>query len=272
VVAGLLVEEARRLVMPRAVEDGPATQLNLVHLPGAAGALASVARSSSPRRLALVGAGALGNWFGLALGLSGARVAVHVFDHDEIEETNLNRQVLFHGAVGELIAPVLAARLEGWFPHLAMSGCAMKIERDTAPLLLHADALVACPDSFAVRSLLNDLGRQHRRPLISGGTTADSGSALVYAPGSTACLSCRQRIEQLAASERAPQGCGRRLEGSVVTSNAIVGALLVVLLRGLLAGRPEPGTLEYDGRPRNARLGRHSAWPACRCRGRGKGR
>ncbi|MEW6755573.1 MAG: ThiF family adenylyltransferase [Candidatus Latescibacterota bacterium] len=269
VVAGLLVEEARRILLPLPDEEGPADRLNRVCIPAAGGMLAARAcrRRSPDASLALVGAGALGSWFGVALGMSGSPACLALYDHDQIEETNLNRQILFHEAVGKPKATTLAARLADWFPRLDVSGCALRVERGSQKVLLEAGVLIACPDSFAVRSLLNDLGRRHRRPLLSGGTSAGGGSCLVYAPGATACLSCRLRIEERAAAEQAPARCGRVPEGSVVTSNAIVGALMVALLQGLEAGCPERGLWEYDGRPQNGRLARHSPWPACGCRG-----
>lgn len=95
--------------------------------------------------------------------------------------------------------------------------------------------------------------------------SASGGSCLLYEPGSTACLSCRLQIDRLARQERQPQGCARVSEGSVVTSNAVVGALLVWLLQGALAGKVDAGMWEYDGRLRNDRLGRHSPWPPCTC-------
>jgi molybdopterin/thiamine biosynthesis adenylyltransferase len=253
--------------LPLPGEDGPADRLNrlAIPLPMSATGTGRCRRRPLPS-LALVGAGALGNWFGLALGLAGVPAVLSIYDHDEIEETNLNRQVLFHDAVGEPKAITLADRLHEWFPQLSLSGYAVRVEPATQRLLLESGALVACPDSFAVRALLNRLGRGYRRPLLSGGTSASSGSALVYAPGATACLSCRLRIDQLAEVEQAPARCGQVRQASVVTSNAIVGALLVVLLLGLAANSPEPGTWEYDSHPRNDRLGRHSPWPACTCR------
>ena len=53
----------------------------------------------------VVGAGALGNWLGASLALHSHGIGkLTIIDHDRVEETNLNRQVLFYGCVGELKA------------------------------------------------------------------------------------------------------------------------------------------------------------------------
>ena len=92
------------------------------------------------------------------------------------------------------------------------------------------------------------------------------GSCLLYETGYTACLSCRLRIEQLAEREAGPQSCARQAQPSIVTSNALVGALMAWLLHERLStGRAEAGMWEYDGRPQHTRLSLHPEWPACQC-------
>jgi len=266
-VAGLLVDEMRKLLMPLAWEAGPTEGRQVFSLPR----LCPADEGRRPRSLkltgpsvAVVGAGALGTWFGMGLGLSGRRAAVHLFDGDTVEETNLNRQVLFYGAVGEPKATTLAARLARLFPTLQMNGYGLLVEDDTAQLVADKGVVAACPDSFEVRAFLNRLCCRRGRVLVNGGTTAAGGSCSVYAPGHTPCLECLLGIERLARNEVEARGCGAA-DPSVVTSNAVTGAVMAWAVVEMLDERVPRGVWEFDGRPRDQRLGVHSQRPACRC-------
>lgn len=138
----------------------------------------------------------------MALGqtkLRGRRV--HLFDGDIVEETNLNRQVLFFGAVGRPKAPTLAGRLQRLFPRTDWAGYGMVVDRLSCPHVGDNDVLIACPDSFAVRAFLNDVARLHHQPLLSGGTSASGGSCAAYVPGNTPCLACLIEVDRLAQRE-----------------------------------------------------------------------
>ncbi len=268
VIAGLLVEETRKSLLPLPDESGRATQRNL---------LAPATLDDGPQQerryrsgqanVSVIGAGALGTWFGLAAGIGGlSRQRVHFFDGDEVEETNLNRQVLFFDAVGQPKAPVLARRLQRLFPRSSFNGYGMLVDTTTHPHVSEKDVLAACPDSFAVRGFLNDLARFRGQPLINGGTSAAGGACSAYVPGATPCLCCLLDLDRLIQHEAAPQPCGQRVESSVVTSNAIAGGLMVWLLQEMLhGGRVHCGVWEYDGRGKDIRLGVHSQRPACTC-------
>ena len=72
-------------------------------------------------------------------------------------------------------------------------------------------------------------------------------------------------IEQLVQRESEPQPCAQAAEASVVTSNALAGALMVWLLQEMTEGRVRQGIWEYDGRGRDVRVGVHSERGACTC-------
>ena len=268
VVAGLLVEELRKSVLPLQDEAGPTQQRQLLAPQRLDEADDEPSRAYRPgaRDIAVVGAGALGTWFGIAYGLAAQRgQRVHFYDGDHVEETNLNRQVLFFGAVGRPKAPALAGRLQRLFPRTEWAGYGMVVDRLSCPHVGDRDVLVACPDSFAVRAFLNDVARIRRQPLLNGGTSASGGSCAAYVPGSTPCLECLLAVNRRAQREAEPRPCGAQIEASVVTSNAIIGALMVWMLQEMSGGRVRQGVWEYDGRPRDTRMGVHSVRPACVC-------
>ena len=268
IVAGLLVDEIRKAIMPLTDEAG-LTQgrqaLALSRLPGLA-----EPEHRRPFRLqcdglALIGAGALGTWFGVAAGLLELNLPIHVYDDDTIEETNLNRQVLFFDSVGKPKALILASRLKALFPHMPLNGYGMRIDDGTIEHVPAGLLLAACPDSFGARAFLNGVARDRRAALISGGTSATGGSSTAYVPGHTPCLSCLCDIDRLALQETQTVGCTAQVETSVVTSNAITGALMAWGIREMLSGKVPRGIWEYDGRARSERLGVHSCRPQCTC-------
>lgn len=109
--------------------------------------------------------------------------------------------------------------------------------------------LVACPDSFAVRAFLNDVARYRRQPLLNGEHPHQEA---------------RRRV-RAGQFEAEPQPCGAQAEASVVTSNAITGALMAWMLQEMVDSRLRRGVWEYDGRARDTRVGVHSVRPPCDC-------
>ncbi|MBT6150158.1 MAG: hypothetical protein HOH74_32250, partial [Gemmatimonadetes bacterium] len=260
IVAALLVEEIRKVLLPLPDEAGPASQRNLITPAAWAGREDRECRYRPGQPdVSVVGAGALGTWFGIAAGVGNLhRRRIHFYDGDEVEETNLNRQVLFFDAVGQPKAPTLAQRLQRLFPRSAFDGYGMLVDTTTHGHVQETDVLAACPDSFAVRGFLNDLARYRSQPLINGGTSPDGGACSTYVPGATPCLNCLLDLDRLIQHEAAPRPCARQAEASVVTSNAIAGALMVWMLQEMLNGHVRRGVWEYDGRGRDVRVGVHS--------------
>ncbi len=268
IIAALLVEEIRKDLLPLSNEAGRSSTRRIVALsrlaPEKANGRDRLFRLTTDQ-LHIVGAGALGTWFGIGLGLAGVRAQLHIFDGDHVEETNLNRQVLFAGAVGKPKATVLAARLQDLFPTLRTNGYGTRVAADTEEMMEGSGVVAACPDNFQVRAFLASMAMRRRQTLLNGGTSAVGGSCTAYVPGHTSCLSCLMDIERLALQEMAPTGCAQQVESSVVTSNAAIGALMAWSFKEMRCGRVHPGIWEYDGRSHGERIGVHSVRPACEC-------
>ena len=274
-LAALVVEEARRLRLPLGPADRPAEGPVLVSpeaLHRRAGGLSMDGGGQSSGeafRVTLVGAGALGTWAGVGIGLS-ARTPVHltIYDPDNVEATNLNRQVLFTDALHEPKAVALAGRLAAMFPGVQAEGRAQAVTEANLADACEADLVLCGPDTFEARALLHRGALTFQTPLVNGGTSAFGADVAAYVPGCSPCLECSLRVASVAKAVRGEEErarCAGAAEASVVTSSALAGALMAYEAWAALARRPILGVLEYDGRARGQRLGVRSMKRPCRC-------
>lgn len=234
--------------------------------------LASLMEKYKKRKLSIfiIGAGALANF--VAIGLSQLKLGkITIFDKDKIEETNLNRQVLYFDAVGQPKANILKKRLKElnsrniynfelkFFDYISTK----KYFRWFGE---KPDILIDCVDNFETRAFLNRIAAKYKIPLISGGTSPLAGQVMLYFPGITSCLNCELDIERLAEErERRRQGCTEVPEGSVVTTNQIIGGMMVGELHRLLNGiPPTSGTIKYISSD-DDRVGFVPNGKACNC-------
>jgi molybdopterin/thiamine biosynthesis adenylyltransferase len=215
-------------------------------------------------RINLVGAGTLGTWFALALGVQGQTAHLHIFDHGTIEENDLSSQILFYGAVGQPKAEVLAWRLSALFPHLCVEGHVMPVREDTLNRLHPRDALVACLDDLTCLALLNRTAIAQKQTLINGRAKPFGGDAICYFPGRTPCLDCSLYIEALSRNTDPAIFCNGT-HPSTVTSNAIIGGIMAWLVLKALAGQPLEGIVEYNSAMPQRRIGLRSFRPICTC-------
>lgn len=286
VIAPLLVEEVRRILLPLPGDAPfPAGQTllydptaperfqphPLAHRPPAppmptpSPTLSPAHPYTANRRVLIAGAGALGTFAALSLAAAGGCAHCLVVDRDFIEWTNLHRQPLYWGAVGEGKAITLAGRLSALCPN-------MEVEQRSAPVAeahldeWEPDLVLACMDRFAPCADLHDWCRARRIPVVNGGTSAFTGHLEVYRPGETACLDCQLDLSGLARREEDaaahPSRCAGAPEPSIATTNALIGALMAAEATGEAPSLR--GVLHYDaGAPLRFSAGRPTQ--ACAC-------
>ena len=200
--------------------------------------------------LAIVGAGALGNFVGLGLAALGFGPLTFI-DPDPVEVTNLNRQVLFWDAVGQAKAEALATRLAKWFDIAAR---AEPTYMTRATDLSRFAAIFDCTDNHESRIILSEKCRANGQILISGGTGVEAGQVVIFNPatgGPTPAellglydLVGRREID---VAERQRASCVYAPEPAVIMTNQIIGGLMVDAWRRLLGGDTPPN-LFYDAR------------------------
>jgi molybdopterin/thiamine biosynthesis adenylyltransferase len=266
-IAGALIQdEVRRLLLPLAENDVPATGSVQYDLTVPArfssgnakdGSRSSVNQAQSGARFdfggnyhaLVVGAGALGTYVSLSLALHHIG-RLTIVDPDLVEDTNLNRQILFYNAVGQPKARVLAKRLRKLCPDLQATGKIMRVDREHFAAG-DFDVIFSCVDNFSTRATLNQIAGERNIPLINGGAAPFNGTVEVYCPGHAACLDCYFGVEALAAEEDGRRArCGEAPEPSIVTTNQLIGGLMVGEAGPVLApetwGPSLRGVLEYD--------------------------
>jgi adenylyltransferase/sulfurtransferase len=139
----------------------------------------------------VVGAGGLGSPAALYLAAAGVG-RIGLLDHDRVEVSNLQRQVLFATSeIGKGKAVTAQARLSALNPALQVVAHAEKlvagnVERLFAPY----DVVIDGTDRLATRYLINDACVLLGKPLVSAAIHRFEGQAMTYLPGRSPCYRC----------------------------------------------------------------------------------
>lgn len=141
----------------------------------------------------IAGCGALGTVQASLLARAGAGTIV-LIDRDYVEESNLQRQLLYTEADSREALP----KAEAARRHLLEANSAIHIEAHIADLnpgnvddlLAGADVILDATDNFETRYLINDYAVRERIPWIYGAAVGSYGIAMPVVPGDTACFRC----------------------------------------------------------------------------------
>ncbi len=141
----------------------------------------------------VLGCGALGSAIANALVRSGVGT-VRIVDRDFVEESNLQRQLLFDEADAAAGAPKAIAAAE----KLRAINSQVRIESHVADVTRHnlpqlaagVQLIIDGTDNFETRLLLNDYSVREGVPWIYGGVVGAEGQVLVVLPGESACFAC----------------------------------------------------------------------------------
>jgi len=142
-------------------------------------------------RVLLVGAGGLGSPAALYLAAAGVGT-LGLVEFDRVDETNLQRQVLFGSAdVGRPKLEAAARRLADLNPHVALEPHEGRFDLDNAAELVEAyDLVVDGSDNFPTRYLVNDACVLAGRPDVWGAVYRFEGQASVFGAPEGPCYRC----------------------------------------------------------------------------------
>jgi molybdopterin-synthase adenylyltransferase len=141
----------------------------------------------------VIGAGGLGSPVLLYLGSAGVG-RITVVDHDLVDATNLQRQIVHsRAAIGQPKAVSAQQRIEALNPDPQLH---VVVQRADAALLDElvpgADVVLDCSDNFATRHAVNTACVRHGKPLVSGAAIGLDGQVSVYdsRQGTSPCYAC----------------------------------------------------------------------------------
>ncbi|HEV7986181.1 MAG TPA: molybdopterin-synthase adenylyltransferase MoeB [Steroidobacteraceae bacterium] len=142
-------------------------------------------------RVALIGAGGLGSPAALYLAAAGVGT-LGLVDYDSVDESNLQRQVLFDTAsVGRPKTQVARARLEALNPGTRVVAHQIELcAANVRALFADYDLILDGSDRLGTRYLVNDACVLYGKSLVSAAIHRFEGQVMTYVPGRGPCYRC----------------------------------------------------------------------------------
>jgi molybdopterin/thiamine biosynthesis adenylyltransferase len=129
----------------------------------------------------VVGAGGLGSAAAFYLASAGVG-KITLVDHDQVDLTNLQRQILHtEQRVGLNKVDSAKLTLAQLNPHIQIQTVSERADaRRLAELIQQADVVLDCTDNFPTRHAINAACVAHRKPLVSGAAIKFDGQCSVF--------------------------------------------------------------------------------------------
>ena len=139
----------------------------------------------------VAGAGGLGSPISIYLAVAGVG-AIRLADHDTIELSNLNRQILHgDGDLGKRKVDSAIQKLQNMNKDITVAAVAEMItEESVSKLVGDCDLIVDATDNLPTRYVLNRAAIEKNIPFFHGAVYGFEGRATTIIPGKTACLWC----------------------------------------------------------------------------------
>ncbi|HMN67749.1 MAG TPA: HesA/MoeB/ThiF family protein [Bdellovibrionales bacterium] len=161
----------RQTILPQVGHDG---QTKLLH-----------------SKVLVIGAGGLGHPVAQYLAAMGVG-HIEIVDGDEVNITNLHRQILFSDSdVGKNKARVLAEKIGKMNPEIRVSYESVFLNRDLAlRAFADFDLIIDCTDNFESKFLINDVCALYDKPMIYGAVSQFEGQIGVFWKSKGSCYRC----------------------------------------------------------------------------------
>jgi len=220
----------------------------------------------------VVGAGALGCAAARTLARDGG-VRITLVDFDDVELSNLQRQVLYSDAdLGRSKVAAAAARLADEFG-ARVATVHGRFDAGTGPALVaEADIVVDATDDPATKFLISRLCTEARTPSVYAGVARTGGQWMLVVPGRSACLECvfpKADVQSRAQSQDFESAAGCAALGILAPVAGFVGAMQGITALAFLEDpeRVAAGRLHlYELTGARSRHVDFAADDACMCR------
>ncbi len=139
----------------------------------------------------LAGVGGLGSPAAFYLAAAGIGTII-IADHDIVELSNLNRQILhWEENIGKKKVDSAASKLHKYNSGINVKPVSETInESNVSKLVGDADIIVDAMDNLPTRYLLNKTAQEKGIPFVHGAVYGFEGRVMTVLPGKTACLNC----------------------------------------------------------------------------------
>jgi molybdopterin-synthase adenylyltransferase len=145
-------------------------------------------------RVVIAGAGGLGSLIALYLTAAGIGM-IRMIDHDRVELSNLNRQILhWEEDIGRNKVESARAKLRNLNSTVEIEGIAEIITEDNVFQFVNGcDVIVDAMDNLPTRYILNRCAVEKKIPFFHGAVNGFEGRVMTIIPGKTPCLRCMYR-------------------------------------------------------------------------------
>ena len=194
----------------------------------------------------VVGIGGLGCPAATALALSGAFDTIGIADDDEVDVTNLHRQILFDESdVGKPKVPIAVDRLMKMAPMITFVAHETRLlPANAVDLVKKYDVVLEGSDNFPTKFLAADACMKAERAIVHAAAVRWHGTALAVSPQGRPCYRCL--FEDVPEGEAAPNCAEAGVVGPMV---GVVGAAQADLAISIARGEDVHGTLfTFDGK------------------------
>jgi molybdopterin-synthase adenylyltransferase len=192
----------------------------------------------------VIGVGALGSPAAIYLACAGVG-RIGVVDGDWVELSNLQRQPLhFTPDIETQKAESAAQKLGVLNTDISVEPYPVEVDGDNAEaIVMGADVVLDCTDSFDARYLINEACCRQRVALVEAGALGFGGMVFAIRPGETACYRCA-----FPTAPANPVSCAEA--GMLGAVAGVIGSLQALEALKLLSGvgrTPGDTILQFDG-------------------------
>lgn len=216
-------------------------------------------------RMLIIGAGGLGSPAAMYLAAAGIGQLV-IVDHDSVELSNLQRQLLHRDAdIGRNKAESAQETLSAVNPDIVVTAIPAKLAGEPLDSEIQAaDLVLDCTDNFTTRFEINRACVQQRTPLVSGAAVRFEGQVSVFDSGEVGspCYRCLYEEGSEPQETCSENGVLAPIVGIIGAIQALEALKLVLSIGSGLSGR----LLLFDGLTqewRTLKLRRDPTCPVC---------